>query len=229
MVESGGQRSCETPGIASEGTDPPGLLGPATVVDARTGRKLNNALTLTFKTSPDDTIAVGTQVGSAWVLLGFKNTGDAGRFTLKGAPGELALDCRAERTTVTTAGGDPVGTVERVDDDGELRDAGGSVLAHLAGLPKEHSRDPACRYPLTDDAGADLGVLTLLTTAATGFDLVDELVETAVFWGKAAPLKVPPLGARLDLHRAVASTLGNLLLSACVTIALGPQAFIRHV
>lgn len=196
-------------------------------MDARTGRKLNNALTLTFRTSAEETIAVGTQVGSAWVLLGFKNTGDAGRFTLKGPAGELALDCRAERTTVTTAGGDPVGTVERIGDDGELRDSGGSVLAGLAGLPKEHSRDPACRYPLTDEAGADLGTLTLLTTAAR-FDLVDELVEATVFWEKAAPLKVPTLGARLDLHRPVGSTLGNLLLSTCVTIALGPQAFIRR-
>jgi hypothetical protein len=129
---------------------------------------------------------------------------------------------------VTTAGGDPVGTVERVGDDGELRDPGGAVLARLGGLPKEQSRDQACRYPLTDDAGADLGTLTLLTTAA-GFDLVDELVNATVYWDKAGPLKVPTLGAQLDLHRPVGSTLGNLLLSTCVTIALGPQAFIRHV
>ncbi len=79
---------------------------------------------------------------------------------------------------------------------------------------------------LGDEAGADLGTLTLLTTAAQ-VDLVDELVETTVYWEKASPLKVPNLGARLDLQRAVGSTLGNLLLSTCVTIALGPQAFIR--
>jgi hypothetical protein len=97
--------------ITPDGTDPHGLLGSATVVDARTGRKLNNAVTLTFRTSPEETIAVGAQVGSAAVLLGFKNTGDAGRFTLKGPAGELALDCRAERTTVTTAGGNPVAPV----------------------------------------------------------------------------------------------------------------------
>lgn len=53
-------------------------------------------------------------------------------------------------------------------------------------------------------------------------------MEAAVFWDKAGPLKVPTLGARLDLQHAVGSTLGNLLLSTCVTIALGPQAFIRH-
>jgi len=80
---------------------------------------------------------------------------------------------------------------------------------------------------LTDEAGAGLGTLTLLTTAAR-VDLVDELLEAAVYWEKTAPLKVPTLGARLDLDRAVGSTLGNLVLSTCVTIALGPQAFIRH-
>ena len=161
------------------------------MVDARTGRKLNNALTLTFRTSPEETIAVAAQVGSGWVLLGFKNTGDAGRFTLKGPAGELALDCRAERTTVTTAGGDPVGTVVRVGDDGELRDPDGSVLARLAGLPKDHSRDPVCPYPLTDGTGADLGTLSLLTTAAR-FDLVDELVQATVFWEKRPRSKSPP-------------------------------------
>lgn len=204
-----------------------GMLGEATVVDARTGRKLNNALTLTFKTSPEDTIAVAAQAGSPWVLLGFKNTGDTGRFTLKGPAGNLVLDCEVRRTTVTTAAGTLVGTVERVDDDGVLRGADGSVLARLAGVPKDRSRDPACRYPLSDPAGASLGTLTLLTTAAR-FDLVDELVEATIFWDKTAPLKVPTLGARLDLHQRAGPALGDLLLSACVTIALGPQAFIRH-
>jgi hypothetical protein len=212
-------------GAVSEGA---GLLGSATVVDARTGRKLNNALTLTFRTSPEETVAVGAQVGSAWVLLGFKNTGDAGRFTLEGPAGALALDCRAERTTVSTAAGEPVGIIERVDDDGVLRDAGGAVVARLTGLPKDRSRDPTCRYPLSDDTGADLGALTLLTTAAIPLNLTDELVEATVYWGKSAPLKVPTLGARLDLTRPVGPVLGDLLLSTCVTIALGPQAFIRH-
>lgn len=209
-------------------TDGVGLLGPATVVDARTGRKLSNALTLTFKTSREETIAVGAQVGSAAVLLGFKNTGTAGRFRIEGPAGALALDCRQERTTVTTGAGEPVGTVERVADEGVLRDPAGAVLARLTGVPKERSRDPACRYPLSADTGAALGTLTLLTTAAVPLDLADELVQATVFWDKSAPLKVPTLGARLDLERPVGNTLGDLLLSACVTIALGPQAFIRR-
>jgi hypothetical protein len=205
-----------------------GLLGSATVVDARTGRKLSNALTLTFKAGPEDTIAVGSQIGSAAVLLGFKNTGATGRFRLVGPAGALELDCQQQRTTVTTDAGEPVGTVERVGEDGVLSDAGGTVIGRLTGVPKERSRDPACRYLLTDDAGADLGALTLLTTAAVPLDVTDELVRATVFWDKAAPLKVPTLGARLDLDRPVGATLGDLLLSTCVTIALGPQAFIRR-
>ena len=209
-------------------TDGVGLLGSATVVDARTGRKLTNALTLTFKTSPEETIAVGAQVGSAAVLLGFKNSGDAGRFRIEGPAGTLALDCREQRTAVTTGAGEPVGVVEREANDGVLRDAAGAVLGRLTGIPKERSRDPACRYPLSDDTGAGLGTLTLLTTAAVPLDLTDELVQATVFWDKAAALKVPTLGARLDLERPVGSALGDLLLSTCVTIALGPQAFISR-
>src|SRR5437588_12276592 len=153
-----------------------GLHGSATFVDARTGRKLNNALTLTFKTSPADVVAVGTQAGSAWVLLGFKNSGDAGRFTLKGPAGELALDCRAQRTTVTTSSATPVGTIERVADEGIVRDASGAVVTRLVGIPKDRSRDPQCDYPLFDGAGAALGTLTLLTTAAR-LDLGDAIVD----------------------------------------------------
>jgi hypothetical protein len=204
-----------------------GLVGSATVVDARTGRKLNNALTLTFKTGADQTIAVGAQVGSPWVLLGFKNTGDAGRCTLKGAGGDLALDCRAAVTTVTAVAGSAIGTITRDGDDGFVRDGAGGLLARLVGLPKSHSRDPICAYPLFDSAGAPLGTLSLLTTAAT-FDLLAEVVNTAIYWDRAAPLKVPTLGARLDLLHPVESALGDLLLSTCMTIAIGPQAFIEH-
>jgi hypothetical protein len=204
-----------------------GLLGSTTVVDARTGRKLNNALTLTFKAGADQTIAVGAQVGSPWVLLGFKNTGDAGRCTLNGPGGDVALDCRTAVTTATAEAGSAIGTITRKGDDGFLRDGAGGLLARLVGCPKSQSRDPICAYPLFDAAGAALGTLSLLTTAAT-FDLVAELVQTAVYWDKAAPLKVPTLGARLDLLRPVESTLGDLLLSTCMTIAIGPQAFIQH-
>jgi hypothetical protein len=205
-----------------------GLLGSATVVDARTGRKLNNALTLTFKTGADQTIAVGAQVGSPWVLLGFKNTGDAGRCTLKGAGGDLELDCRTAVTTVTAAvTGSAVGTITREGDDGLLREGAGGLLARLVGLPKSERRDPVCAYPLFDPAGGALGTLSLLTTAAT-FDLLADLVDTTVYWETAAPLKVPTLGARLDLVRPVEAVLGDLLLSTCMTIAIGPQAFIQH-
>jgi len=197
-----------------------------TTVEARTGRKLNNALTLTFKT-PEQTVALGTQVGSAWVLLGFKNGAASGRFTLKGNGG-LALDCRARRTTVTTDAGEPVGTITRENDDGIVRDGTGSITARIEGLPQEKARDPTCPYPLFDEAGAPFGTLTLITTAAQPTDLLHDLTEMAILWDKPASLKVPTLGTRLQLAHPVDGALGDLLLSTCITIALGPQAFIRH-
>jgi hypothetical protein len=54
------------------------------------------------------------------------------------------------------------------------------------------------------------------------------MVDSAIYWDIAAPLKVPTLGARLDLARPVEAALGDLLLSTCMTIAIGPQAFIQH-
>ena len=66
-----------------------GLLGSTTTVAAQAGRKLNNSLTLEFKTSATDTLATAVQKGSAGVLLGFKN-GGAGKYVVGNDTGEIA-------------------------------------------------------------------------------------------------------------------------------------------
>ncbi len=57
--------------------------------------------------------------------------------------------------------------------------------------------------------------------------MVGELVDQFL-WGEdpSSSLKLPTLGTRLELRGPVDSTLGDLLLAACVDLALGPRAFL---
>ncbi len=57
------------------------ILGDVTLVESRTGRKANNALTQTFKATKDQVLAEAVQAGGIGVLLGFRN-GGSGRFTV---------------------------------------------------------------------------------------------------------------------------------------------------
>src|SRR5438045_5416024 len=107
-----------------------GLLGGAVTVEGRTGRKVSNALTLTFKVGEGLPLAVATQGGGIGVLLGFKNGGSKGHFKLTGPGGVdvLDVDCTRDRTTVTRADGAVVGTI--VEDGGgnaSFRSAAGDV------------------------------------------------------------------------------------------------------
>jgi hypothetical protein len=89
-----------------------GILGDATVVSAQTGRKLNNALTVTFKTSPDRRLATAVQAGSIGVLLGFRN-GGGGHYKFSGGGRELTVECASPRSQLTSGDGQVVGTIEK--------------------------------------------------------------------------------------------------------------------
>jgi hypothetical protein len=204
-----------------------GLLSTATTVDARTGRKTSNALTLTFRVGEGDPIAVASQAGGIGVLLGFKN-GGKGSFAIKGPGGEATADCQQDRTTMTAADGRPVGTIdEEGNGSAAFRDADGKHLATWQGYPYEDHRDATWPYALLEPDGTVLGTLRLLRTSLT-FDLVGELIDTAIWWDRAGQgMKVPTLGARLDLAHPVADDLGDLLLAACVDATIGPHDHLR--
>lgn len=199
-----------------------GMLGSATLVDARSGRKLNNAFTLTFKLSKDQTLGVATQAGGLGMLLGFSN-GGSGRYALKGDAGTLALDCRPASTSVASAAGGAVGSIEPDNGAAALRDSAGRVIGRLAGQPAEKGHDAVWSYPVTDPDGARLGTIVLMRTT---FDTYTEAMDVALWLDRAGGLlKVPTLGARLELEHPVDAALGDILLGACVDLALGPRAF----
>jgi hypothetical protein len=207
-----------------------GLLGDVTAVSAQTGRKVNNALTVTFKTSPEDTLATAVQAGSIGVLLGFRN-GGSGRYKLSVSGGaELTVDCANPRTKLTDGAGQVLGTLEKdATGDGVLLAGDGTVLARAAAQPKDKNSDFEWQHPLTGPDGQVLGQLTWVRARpVTGWDVVNGINDMYVWWDKAGEsLKVPSLGAHLTLDHPVPPALGDLLLATCVDITVGSKSFVQ--
>jgi hypothetical protein len=195
-------------------------------VVGQSGRKVNNALTLTFRASAEETIATAVQKGSAGVLFGFRN-GGSGHYTITGEGGEIVVDCSPKRTT-SSVDGIQIGWIEKgPEGDGTISRADGGVAVRIAGQPDAGRQDPTWSYGLSDADGTRLGTLTWLRTAAT-FDLGGEIADMIVWWDRAGQsLKVPSLGAHLALERPVDETVGDLLLAACVDVSLGSHSFVR--
>lgn len=200
-----------------------GLLGGVTVVSAQVGRKVNNALTVTFKTSETQTLATAVQAKSLGVLFGFKN-GGAGRYTISGGDGaELSVTCDIPRSQVSTDKGSVIGTIEKDEyGDGILKAADGTTLARIARQPKDKKSDFAWQHPLADAAGGELGKLTWVRTG--GFDLLNEIITLEMVGGS---LKTPSVGAHLVLNQPVPEPLGDLLLATCVDMTVGTHSFVE--
>jgi hypothetical protein len=207
------------------------LLGEATVVSAQTGRKVSNALTLTFKTAAEETLATAVQAGSMGVLLGFRN-GGAGHYKITGARAHLTVECANARSMLSDAGGQVIGTVEKDEGgNGVLRSGDGAqVLARAAAQRKDRSSDFVWQHALTDGDGASLGALTWIRSRPpTGWDVVNGIEDMYIWWDRAGQsLKVPSLGAHLALDHPVPAALGDLLLATCVDITVGSHSFLER-
>jgi hypothetical protein len=210
-----------------------GLLGSNRVVQARLGRRTSNALELVFRAGPGDPLAVATQNGGGGTgakfgtLLGFKNGGPGTHSLVSqdGSRGGLVATATGPKTVVTGDGEAPFGVIERVDDATTLRGPGDRVLATLAGDPTGVVTLEAFRLLVSSPTGAPLGRLQVARTVA-GWSLVDDIIDTTIWWGKAAPLKLPVLGASLQLDTEVDADLGDMLLAACVDLCIGLRAYV---
>jgi hypothetical protein len=212
----------------------PGPLKPVAVIDGRSGRRLNNALTITFTEGDSPPFAKAQQGagdsfgGKLGILFGFRN-GSVGNNELTYADGsKLFIRTRDSRpTAITWAGGIPVATIAR----GETSSAtlpDGTALLSFRPHPTDATLDSMYRMIVLDPAGARVASLDVIRTNE-GWDISAEDVLDIVlgnFGGSSnSSLPMPFRGTRLVVYRELSQTERDVLLAACCEIALSARPY----
>lgn len=213
------------------------------VIDGRIARKTSNSLRMTFQEGDADPIAVAVQSSGdgkgakLGVLFGFKN-GGPGRHGLTYQDGrQVFVHSREQKPTlITEANGADLAVVNRVakgTDRSTAVAAGGGELLHFTADPIEPMTPDIFRVVITDAAGHDLGRLHVIRKAGgwkTLSDVLDSAWNTYIWWDHAgAPLPVQVLGTRLILLRNVSPIERDVLLAACVDLAIGLRPYIPEM
>jgi hypothetical protein len=207
---------------------------PPTFIEGRVVHKKSNALQITFHDAAGDPFAVGVQ-GAAdgkgkklGVLFGFKN-GGTGNHQLTFADGRVLGVASKDGAPSVFSGsqGGALATVTR----GETSTAvlsNGTDLFHFAGDPEEGKTVELFRLLITTAAGEALGRLDVIRQE-TGWTIsraVDAAWKEYVWWDQAGrPLPIPILGTRLTLARPVVGVERDVLLCACVDMAIGLRPY----
>ena len=170
----------------------------------------------------------GAKLGT---LFGFKNGGPGRHGLVAGDKTRHLVVATVDSapTEVTDAEGARVGELERGDEETVIRGPGGRELARVVGDPDGVATLDAFRMVVQSPTGEPLGRLQVVRTLA-GWSLGRELLEDALWWGRAGqPLKLPVLGATLQLEREVDADLGDLLLAACVDLCIGLRPYVAEM
>jgi hypothetical protein len=211
------------------------MLGKGTAVEARLGRRTSNALELVFRDGPEEPLATAVQgagdskKGKLGALLGFKN-GGVGTHSLVASDGRgLWVESVSGAPTVVRSDERAiVGKLERGDEQSFARDADGVPRITVTGDPAGvHSLD-AFRLLLHDDGGRPLGRLGIARTQAA-WSLFRDVESEFIWWGKAAPLKLPLLGASVALDAPVDDVTSDLLAAICVDICIGLRPYVADM
>jgi hypothetical protein len=208
--------------------------GHPTFIEGRVVHKKSNALQITFHDAAGDPFATGVQgVGDGkgkklGMLLGFKN-GGTGNHQLRYLDGAtVAIGSKEGAPSVFTPGdGSPIATVQRGETSTALLPDHSEFIS-FAGDPLEDKTLELFRLVLATAAGEDLGRLDVIRRAA-GWSLsraADAAWAEYFWWDRAGgPLPVPVLGTRLTLHRPVLGLERDVLLGACVDMAIGLRPY----
>lgn len=204
------------------------------MIEGRVVHKTSNALKITFSDGPGEPLAVGVQGagdgagGKLAMLFGFKN-GGTGKHRITYSDGAIVwVESKAKEPTVITHGdGTPLATVERGDASSAVSSTGGTLFRFVPD-PDEARTPEVFRILVQDAQGEDVGRLDVIRSAGgwTLKSIADDLYNTYIWWDHAGgPLPVPLLGTRLMLRTPVEGAARDVLLGACVDIALGLRPY----
>jgi hypothetical protein len=203
------------------------------VIEGRVVHKKSNALQITFHDAAGEPFAVGIQGANdkagkkLGILFGFKN-GGVGNHRLSYSDGRtlgVASKDGAPRL-FTQEGGAEIATVQRGPTSVAVS-RGGQVFTFV-GDPDEAKTLELFRLRLTDAVGEDVGRLDVIRRVG-GWSLsraLDAAITEYIWWDMAGrALPVPILGTRLTLNRQLTEIERDVLLAACVDMAIGLRPY----
>jgi hypothetical protein len=213
------------------------------VIDGRIARKTSNGLKMTFHEGDGDPLAVAVQSSGdgkgakLGVLFGFKN-GGPGRHGLTYQDGrQIFVQSREQKPTlITESSGEELAVVNRVakglDRSTAVATSGAEIL-HFSSDPAEPMTPDIFRVVVTDADGGDLARLHVIRKTSgwkSLSDVLDSAWSTYIWWDHAgAPLPVLVLGTRLILLRELTPIERDVLLAACVDLAIGLRPYIAEM
>jgi hypothetical protein len=209
-------------------------LKPVAVIDGHSGRKLNNALTITFVEGDSAPFAKAQQGagdsigGKLGILFGFRN-GSVGNNELSYTDGtKLFIRTRdSQPTALTRAGGVAVATITRGETSAATLPDGTALLTFVP-HPTEAKLDSMYRTVVLDPIGTQVARLDVIRTNdgwnISAGDVLDLVLGD--FGGSAnSSLPIPFRGTRLIIYRGLSPVERDVLLAACCEIALSARPY----
>jgi hypothetical protein len=211
---------------------------PLNIIQGRVVHKTSNALQITFQGGPGEAFAVGVQGAGdgkgkkLGVLFGFKN-GGTGNHVLTFTDGRtLNIASKDSQPSVfTAADGSEVATIHRGASSRAVL-SGGTEILQFVSAPTDAKTPDLFSMIVLDPAGAEVGRLDVVRRSS-GWTIgraIDAAWDTYIWWDRAGqPMKVPLLGTRLLLVRPVSDLELDILLGACVDMAIGLRPYIAEM
>jgi hypothetical protein len=216
------------------------MTGMTGFIDGRVSRKTSNALAMSFSDGPGEPFAVARQSGAdgkgakLGTLFGFKNGGTGTHTVAYSAGGQLRVQSRdAKPTLLTRADGTEVATVTR----GETSTAtapDATVLLRFAADPTEPKTPDLFRVAITTAADEPVGTIEVIRRVGgwSTSRILDAAVDLDVnYWltRTGEPLKIPIHGTRVLLTRDLSPIEREVVVGACVDMAIGLRPYITEM
>ncbi|MFJ4649959.1 hypothetical protein ACIP5Y_01655 [Nocardia sp. NPDC088792] len=188
----------------------------STMIEGRVVRKTSSALQLTFHSGPGHPLAVAVR-GT-----------DRHRITYADGSVVWVRSSDVAATVLSRGDGSAIGTIALADTSTAVGSTAGTLF-HFVPDPEEPATPEMFHLRLLDRMGAEIGRLDVVRTVrgwALG-RIAKELNDTYIWWDRdGQPLPVPILGTRLLMSRQLDRVECDVLLGACVDIALGLRPYV---